>query len=109
MLAARTAAGFEGNTIVVAFGDHGYHLGEQEISGKNSLWERSTHVPLVLAGPGVARRDVDDPVEILDVYPTLVELAGLPARTGLEGQTLVAAESRSAGGPGEPIARPHEG
>ena len=42
------------NTIVVALGDHGWHLGEKEISGKNTLWERSTHVPLVFAGPGVA-------------------------------------------------------
>lgn len=89
VLAALTAAGLDTNTIVVAFGDHGYHLGEKEISGKNSLWERSTHVPLVMAGPGIPRRDVNDPVEILDLYPTLVELASLPARQGLEGQSLV--------------------
>jgi arylsulfatase A-like enzyme len=73
----------------VAFGDHGYHLGEQEISGKNSLWERSTHVPLVIAGPGVSRRTVDDPVEILDLYPTLLELTGHPRQQGLEGASLV--------------------
>lgn len=89
VLAALAEAGLEENTIVIAFGDHGYHLGEQEISGKNSLWERSTHVPLVMAGPRIPRRDVDDPVEILDLYPTLVELASLPARRGLEGQSLV--------------------
>ncbi len=89
VLAALSNAGLDGNTIVVAFGDHGYHLGEHEISGKNSLWERSTRVPLVVAGPGVPRRAVGDPVEILDLYPTLVELASLPGRAGLEGQSLV--------------------
>lgn len=89
VLAALTEAGLDENTIVVAFGDHGYHLGEKEISGKNTLWERSTHVPLVMAGPGVPRRDVNDPVELLDLYPTLVELASLPARSGLEGRSLV--------------------
>lgn len=89
VLDALSEAGLDGNTIVVAFGDHGYHLGEQEISGKNSLWERSTHVPFVMAGPGVPRRDVDDPVEILDLYPTLVELAGGAVPDGLEGLSLV--------------------
>jgi arylsulfatase A-like enzyme len=88
VLAALTEAGLGDNTIVVAFGDHGYHLGEQEISGKNTLWERSTHVPLVVAGPGVPRRDVSDPVELLDLYPTLVELASLPAPGGLDGVSL---------------------
>jgi arylsulfatase A-like enzyme len=89
VLAALEQAGLDDNTIVVAFGDHGYHLGEKEISGKNTLWERSTRVPLVIAGPGVPRRDVDDPVELLDVYPTLVELTSLPSRAGLDGQSLV--------------------
>jgi arylsulfatase A-like enzyme len=89
VLAALKAAGLDDNTIVVAFGDHGYHLGEKEISGKNTLWERSTHVPLVMAGPGIPRRDVNDPVELLDLYPTLTELASLPAQSGLEGLSLV--------------------
>ncbi len=89
LLAALRESGLDENTIVVAFGDHGYHLGEQEISGKNTLWERSTHVPLVIAGPGVPRRIVDDPVELLDLYPTLAELAGLPPPSGVEGLSLV--------------------
>jgi enterochelin esterase-like enzyme len=89
ILEALKAGGFDDNTVIVAFGDHGYHLGEKEISGKNTLWEESTHVPLVIAGPGVPRRTVSDPAELLDLYPTLVELAGLPAKSGLEGQSLV--------------------
>ncbi|HWV35253.1 MAG TPA: sulfatase [Thermomicrobiales bacterium] len=81
--------GFADNTIIVVLGDHGYHMGEKEITGKNTLWEESTHVPFIFAGPGVPVRRVSDPVELLDMYPTLVELAGLPPAQGLEGLSLV--------------------
>jgi len=77
------------NTIVVLWGDHGYHLGEKEITGKNTLWERSTHVPLIFAGPGVARNaKCRRPAELMDMYPTLVDLCGLTPRTDLEGLSL---------------------
>lgn len=77
-------------TIVVLLSDHGYHLGEKGITGKNSLWERSTRVPLIVAGPGVAAgARVDSPAELLDVYPTLLELAGVPATAPLDGESLV--------------------
>lgn len=89
VLEALDAAGLRNDTIVVVTSDHGYHLGEKEITGKNSLWERSTRVPLLVAGPGIGPRRVDDPAELLDLYPTLAELAGLPARTDLEGRSLV--------------------
>jgi len=89
VLGALAETGLEQNTIVVLTGDNGYHLGEKEITGKNTLWERSTHVPLIMAGPGVPRRAVSDAAELLDIYPTLVELTKLPARTGLEGLSLV--------------------
>lgn len=81
--------GREEETIVIVTSDHGYHLGEKEISGKNTLWDRSTRVPFFIAGPGIPRREVGDPVELLDIYPTLAELAHLPSRKGLEGQSLV--------------------
>ncbi len=82
--------GLEKNTIVVLWSDHGWHLGEKLITGKNTLWDRSTRVPLIFAGPGVASGAVcRRPVELLDLYPTLIELAGLPARQGLEGLSLV--------------------
>ena len=78
------------NTLVVVWSDHGYHLGEKGISGKNSLWERSTRVPLIIAGPGAAPRGrCREPVELLDLYPTLIELTGLPGVEGLEGHSLV--------------------
>ncbi len=78
------------NTIVVLWSDHGWHLGEKGITGKNSLWERSTRVPLIFAGPGVAEdARCEEPAELLDIYPTLSELCHLPAPAGLEGHSLV--------------------
>jgi len=83
--------GLAGNTIVVLWSDHGWHLGEKLITGKNTLWERSTHVPLVFAGPGITSGAAcNGPVELLDIYPTLVELCGLPRKEGLEGHSLLA-------------------
>jgi len=74
----------------VLFSDHGWHLGEKGQTGKLSLWERSTRVPLIFAGPGIAKSDkCNRTVELLDLYPTLIELAGLPPRSGLEGHSIV--------------------
>lgn len=89
VLEALQRNGYAENTIVVLWSDHGWHLGEKLITGKNTLWERSTRVPLIFAGPGVAvGATCEQPAELLDMYPTLVELCGLPQRTGLEGHSL---------------------
>lgn len=80
---------FQDNTIIVLWSDHGWHLGEKEITGKNTLWEDGTRVPLIFAGPGVAKgQRCAKPAELLDIYPTLLELAGLPANARLEGHSL---------------------
>jgi len=90
VLDAMEEAGLADDTIVVLWSDHGYHLGEKGITGKNSLWERSTRVPLIFAGPGVSKGATSDhPVELLDMYPSLVELANLPKKDSLEGLSLV--------------------
>ncbi|MCE9562317.1 MAG: sulfatase [Planctomycetes bacterium] len=90
VLDALAASGLEKNTIVVLWSDHGWHLGEKGITGKNTLWERSTRVPLIFAGPGIATGvKCGRPAELLDVYPTLAELASLPAQTANEGLSLV--------------------
>lgn len=82
--------GLDENTIVVLWSDHGYHLGEKGISGKNSLWERSTHVPLIFAGPGITSgARSSQPAELLDIYPTLNELVQFPEKKGLEGISLL--------------------
>jgi choline-sulfatase len=89
VLAALKEKGLEENTIVVVWGDHGWHLGEKGITGKNTLWDRGTKVPLIFAGPGVTSGQLcSQPAELLDLYPTLVELAGLPPRNDLEGLSL---------------------
>jgi arylsulfatase A-like enzyme len=89
--AAVEASGQADNTVIVLWSDHGYHLGEKDISGKNTLWARSTRVPLIFAGPGVTPGQVcTRPVELLDIYPTLSSLAALPAPAHpLEGLSLV--------------------
>lgn len=91
VLDALESEGLADNTIIVLWSDHGWHFGEKAITGKNSLWERSAHVPLVFAGPGVTPgARCGEPAELLDIYPTLVELCGLSERSGLEGHSLVA-------------------
>ncbi len=90
VLDALDASGRASSTIVVLWSDHGWHLGEKGITGKNSLWERSTRVPLIVAGPGVAAgARCDQPVELLDLYPTLLDLAALPDPPGLQGHSLI--------------------
>ncbi len=89
LLSALDESGQSSNTVVVLWSDHGWHLGEKEITGKNTLWDRSTRVPLIFAGPGVtAGQKCPRPAELLDIYPTLVELCALPARNDLEGVSL---------------------
>ncbi|MEQ9407627.1 MAG: sulfatase [Fuerstiella sp.] len=90
VLAALEQSDAAKNTIVVLWSDHGWHLGEKLITGKNTLWDRSTRVPLIFAGPGVtAGGRCEQPAELLDMYPTLIELCGLPPRQDLEGHSLV--------------------
>ena len=89
VLDALDLIGRRDNTLIVLWSDNAWHLGEKDITGKNSLWERSTRVPLIFAGPGAGRgARCSQPAELLDIYPTLVELCGLPARKGLEGHSL---------------------
>jgi len=90
LMAALDEAGLAENTVVVLWGDHGWHLGEKAITGKNTLWDDGTRVPLIFAGPGVRSGGrCMQPAELLDIYPTLVELCGLTPRTDLEGLSLV--------------------
>lgn len=89
VLAALDEIGAAENTLVVVWSDNGWHLGQKDITGKNSLWEPSTRVPLIFAGPGARPGGVcSAPVELLDIYPTLIDLCGLPPRPGLEGHSL---------------------
>lgn len=79
------------NTIVVLWSDHGQHLGEKKHWRKQALWEESTRVPLYFRVPGQQSRGLEcgRVVSLLDIYPTLVELCGLPEANMLEGNSLV--------------------
>jgi arylsulfatase A-like enzyme len=78
------------NTIIVLWSDHGWHLGEKEHWAKRSLWEESTRVPLILAGPGIAKGTSTRAVGLIDLYPTLNALCQLPAPPQtLEGRSLI--------------------
>lgn len=90
VLDALDRSGHADNTIVVLWGDHGWHLGEKEHWRKHALWDVSTRTPLVFSAPqGVAKDKLcQRPVSLIDIYPTLIELCGLPKRKGLDGQSL---------------------
>ena len=79
------------NTIVALVGDHGFHLGEQGIWAKHSLFELSSHTPLIVSVPGqdTAGRATNALVELIDIYPSLVELAGLDPSPRFDGESFV--------------------
>ena len=78
------------NTIVIVWSDHGWQLGEKEHWRKATLWNEVTRVPLIISMPGKdAGGRTNQPVSLIDLYPTLVELCGLPKVEGLEGESLV--------------------
>lgn len=88
VLDALAASRHAQDTIVVLLSDHGFHLGEKQRWAKRSLWETSTRVPLIIAAPGRKPGVSGRPVGLIDVYPTLLELAGLAPDAGLEGRSL---------------------
>ena len=90
LLAALDTTGLAASTLVVFVSDHGYHIGEHSLWGKTSTYELDARVPLIIAPPGNptpgARSDAL--VELVDLYPTLCELCGIPKPQGLEGLSL---------------------
>lgn len=92
VLAALDRLKLREKTIILFWGDHGYHLGEKgKWSKHNSLWDTGTRVPLIIAAPGAKGngQSCARVVEILDIYPTLSQLCGLPGQDGLQGDSLV--------------------
>lgn len=81
----------DGETVVVLWGDHGWHLGEHGVWGKHTLFEESLRSPLILRVPGMPEEGAPSAaiVETVDLLPTLCELAGLPTPEGTDGRSLV--------------------
>jgi len=77
------------NTIIVLWGDHGWHLGDHGLWNKHTNFEQATHVPMLILDPSSRAQKVATPVEFLSIYPTLCDLAGLSKPSHLEGQSLV--------------------
>ena len=92
VLDALEASPYADNTIVVLWSDHGYHHGEKGDWGKHTLWERTSNVPFIWAGPGIAKgAQSSASVSLIDMYPTFVDLCSLPLpHQTLEGQSLAA-------------------
>ena len=88
ILDALKAEGLEDNTLVVFTSDHGFHLGEHDFWMKVSLKEESVKVPLILKGPGIQASQSQSFTELLDLYPTLVDLAGFEIPQNLQGKSL---------------------
>ncbi|NNE91010.1 MAG: sulfatase-like hydrolase/transferase, partial [Verrucomicrobiales bacterium] len=91
VLAELEKQGLTGNTIVALWSDHGYHLGEKSLWGKTTNFEMDTRVPLIIRIPGKEPGVHKSPVELVDLYPTLADLAGLPVGEQLQGTSLSAA------------------
>lgn len=84
--------GLDKNTIVVIWGDHGWHLGDHSLWNKHSNFEQATRAPLIFSVPGITTgKNYTQPTEFVDIYPTLCELIGIPIANYLDGKSLVPA------------------
>jgi len=90
LLDAWDTSKYSENGIVVLWGDHGWHLGEKDHWSKRTLWEEGTRTPFLISAPGVTKPGsvCEQPVSLLDLYPTLIELCGLTPRKDLDGMSI---------------------
>nr|WP_306265562.1 sulfatase-like hydrolase/transferase [Pararhizobium sp. IMCC3301] len=102
VLDALKDSGAEDDTVVIYTSDHGDNLGARGYWGKSTLWEESAGVPMVIAGPGIPEgRRNDTPVSLIDLYPTVLDIVGLPKAPDRPGDSLV--ELAGGDDPGRPV------
>ena len=113
VLQALEDSGEAENTIVVLWGDHGWHLGEHAVWGKHTLFEESLRSPLIVVPPGEGGQNrgqvVPEIVQSVDIFPTLCELAGLGVPAGLNGRSLSASWKGGAQGESSGFAYAYHG
>ena len=93
VLDALDSSEYRDNTLVVLWGDHGYHIGDKRHWAKSALWQQTTRTPLMVHMPAALSGSAEPqictrPVSLVDLYPTLVDLCGLPVRDGLDGRSF---------------------
>jgi len=88
VLDALDNSAYADNTVIVLWGDHGWHLGEKLHWRKGALWEEATRTPIMISAPGIKAARCDRPVSLIDLYPTLIDMCGLSDKEGLEGASL---------------------
>lgn len=81
---------YKSNTVIVFWSDHGWHLGTKEHWHKQTLWEETTRIPFIISAPGVTKSNAicDKPVDMTNVFPTLINLCKLPPLSGLDGHDM---------------------
>jgi len=81
--------GLSKNTIIVLWGDHGWHLGDHNLWCKHTNFEQATHAPLIISSPGINPSTTKSPTEFIDIFPTLCDLSGITVPSHLDGKSLV--------------------
>ncbi len=92
VLNALEVNGLSDNTIVIVWGDHGWHLGDHRVWGKHTLFEAALRSPLIIRVPGMKKpgRHTEEIVSTIDLYPTLMELCGIPLSYEVDGKSFSA-------------------
>ena len=91
VLNALDSLGLTDNTIIVLWGDHGWHLGDHNLWCKHSNFENAARAPLIISAPGIASSNVKTQTEFVDIFPTLCDLANIKIPSNLDGKSLVPA------------------
>jgi arylsulfatase A-like enzyme len=90
------ALGLTKNTIIILWGDHGWHLGDHNLWCKHTNFEQATRTPMLIAAPGIAPSSTNAPTEFVDIFPTLCDLAGVKIPETLDGKSLMPLMNKTA-------------